>query len=240
MRLTFRNGCGDCPSGCTRGRFWKFKVYYTNCSVKYLGDSSFNIFNAPLTDLSCLRGNIMPLDLISFSASEKNGYPHLNWVSENESHLKSYEVQQSTSYDFRTVGFVTPFNSATRKEYKWSDKEPLTKPARFRLKMIDTDGRYKFSNILQLIPARKISVIISPNPIANKQLNLSFSNTSLGDYVLQFYSSEGKLVFNKKLLVSNNSSHLIILPENIGTGTYVLKISSVNKENVLQQLVFVK
>jgi hypothetical protein len=37
IQLTYSYGCGDCPSGCTMERIWKFKVHSgTDCSVDYL------------------------------------------------------------------------------------------------------------------------------------------------------------------------------------------------------------
>lgn len=37
IELTYRYGCGDCPSGCNLGRKWKFKLYTeTDCSAEYV------------------------------------------------------------------------------------------------------------------------------------------------------------------------------------------------------------
>jgi hypothetical protein len=36
VELIFSLGWGDCPSGCTARRFWKFNIYY-DCSVEYVG-----------------------------------------------------------------------------------------------------------------------------------------------------------------------------------------------------------
>ncbi|MEX1191934.1 MAG: T9SS type A sorting domain-containing protein [Brumimicrobium sp.] len=35
VELTFNYGWGDCPSGCTGNRYWKFNVYY-DCSVEFV------------------------------------------------------------------------------------------------------------------------------------------------------------------------------------------------------------
>ena len=41
ITITYSNNCGDCFAGCTYGRQWSFKVYYSNCSVQYLGATNF-------------------------------------------------------------------------------------------------------------------------------------------------------------------------------------------------------
>jgi hypothetical protein len=37
LNITYKYGCGDCPSGCTLGRIWKFNILSNqNCKVAYL------------------------------------------------------------------------------------------------------------------------------------------------------------------------------------------------------------
>lgn len=45
IQLIYYHGWGDCPSGCTFRRYWKFKVYY-DCSVEFCG--SYNNLNSAL------------------------------------------------------------------------------------------------------------------------------------------------------------------------------------------------
>jgi len=45
IQLVYYYGWGDCPSGCTYRRYWKFKVYY-DCSVEFCG--SYNNLNSAL------------------------------------------------------------------------------------------------------------------------------------------------------------------------------------------------
>ncbi len=43
VELIYSYGWGDCPSGCTSRRFWKFNVY-PDCSVEYLGSYGDPLF----------------------------------------------------------------------------------------------------------------------------------------------------------------------------------------------------
>ena len=50
IKLSYSFGCGDCPSGCTLGRIWNFKVHTGfDCSVDYL---SVGNWGAPIQWLS--------------------------------------------------------------------------------------------------------------------------------------------------------------------------------------------
>jgi hypothetical protein len=58
VELIYSLGWGDCPSGCTERRFWKFHVYY-DCSVEYIGSYGSPLSN-PVSEIYNDRIKIYP------------------------------------------------------------------------------------------------------------------------------------------------------------------------------------
>ncbi len=107
---------------------------------------------------------------------------------------------------------------------------------------MNKDGSFIYSKTILVKPGKhQPGMVVAPNPVINKQLNVYTNNIVPGGYWLQLFSVEGKILFSKKFSVSNGSSTLIVeLPTTISKGNYVVKVLSVNDTNVLQQLVFVE
>ena len=143
LQLTYRNGCGDCPAGCTWATMWFFKVFYSNCSVQYLG-------RTPLVDGEtayqrvCSRGTVMPLKLTSFKAFSDKENVRLVWETQSEQNTSHFLLQRSENgVTFPNIDEITAAgNSSGTRLYSTVDYAPFAKNKMlyYRLKMIDKDG----------------------------------------------------------------------------------------------------
>ncbi len=76
VELIYSLGGGDCPSGCTKRRYWKFNVYF-DCTVQYVGSYGSPLYppaNAGL-DRSICPGDSTSLGSISCSGCSYYWYP---------------------------------------------------------------------------------------------------------------------------------------------------------------------
>ncbi len=243
MKLIYRNGCGDCPAGCTHGRFWKFKIFYSNFTVQYLGDSSFNIYNNPIPDLSCLRENLYPVHLLSFTAKLQGKHTHLNWTVEAEQSFDRYEVERSSNgKDFSKIGSLKAVNA---KEYNYTDIASLDKPSPletagvrsfYRLKMLDKDSKFTYSKIVSVKLSSVNSFIIVPNP-ATSNFQLLMDKTITGNVSMHITDMAGKVLFQKVYDVTGSTIN-ISTGKLIG-GIYIVKLQY-NGETYFQHLIVAK
>ena len=103
IRLLYSHGWGDCPSGCMYRRYWEFKVYLDECSVKFVtsyGDditsmtdnqtASKKLFPNPFTDVIQVEGINKDFDYMIFNNTGQQvlkGYSsdqkikNLDWMS---------------------------------------------------------------------------------------------------------------------------------------------------------------
>ena len=104
----------------------------------------------------------LPVELTSFSASVNGDASTssativlLNWTTATEVNNYGFEVQRTSfplsPHVWETLGFLNGHgNSNSPKDYSFVDANPLSGTACYRLKQIDNNGRFKYSDIVVL------------------------------------------------------------------------------------------
>lgn len=142
----------------------------------------------------------IPVELYSFLAYFENDKVILKWQTASEVNNEGFEILKSVSdnnleSDWETIGFVEgKGNSTELVEYSFVDKENSSGKFWYRLKQIDFDGNYKFSDkILVDIPIPKNSVLMQnyPNPF-NAITNISWQASVHGLTRLRIFNSLGQ------------------------------------------------
>lgn len=220
--LRYRNGCGDCPAGCTYTTLWTFKVFTnTTCQVQYLG-------RLPVADGEtafqrvCSRGIVLPLSFLSTKGFIKNNIATIDWKITSEENLTVYDIERSEDgIHFTTVGSVhVQTNSTNIKSYSWTDNKPLTATTFYRIKSIGIAG-IQLSNIIQLSADKAIpQLLIYPNPVTNNSLILQTRNAT-GRYIVNIYNTGSRKIYCQSVTVA--SAYLfatIQLPAGLPKGNY--------------------
>lgn len=236
--LTFRNACGDCPSGCTYGRQWRFKVNsFIDCSVTFLGGNDWGV--APNNVFVCERnGNpVMPVVFTKFAGGRKNDETWLSWEVATEDGIERYIIEESTDgasfYPTGSVAATVP--GAGTKTYSYTRSGGPT-GLFYRIRAVEKDGRNTFSKIIKLnegsVPMPAFSVY--PNPVLGDRFVIRSRSTSQADYELRVLAADGRIVYSqtRKYFLSSGTAE-ISLPPGIANGVYVVTISSA--EGLLHQ-----
>ena len=95
-----------------------------------------------------------PVELTSFSAKAKNGIIKLNWATATEVNNYGFQVErqkEKVKSEWKKIGFVEGHgNSNSPKEYSFTDENPLIGNLKYRLKQIDIDGNFEYSEIVEI------------------------------------------------------------------------------------------
>lgn len=112
---------------------------------------------------------ILPVRLISFSAQAENNEVKLQWASADERNFKGYSVERSSNAgEWNEIGFVSAkVNGAANAEYAFYDRQPLSGTGYYRLKLVDQDGSFTYSEIRKVTFMGNVSVSVYPNPSRN-------------------------------------------------------------------------
>jgi photosystem II stability/assembly factor-like uncharacterized protein len=97
-------------------------------------------------------GPLLPVELTSFTAASQNHQVALNWATASELNNSGFEIQRkSNNSDFITVGFVKGIGTSTNQnEYSYLDKNLSDGIYSYRLKQVDFNGSFEYSNAIEV------------------------------------------------------------------------------------------
>jgi hypothetical protein len=108
----------------------------------------------------------LPLTFLYFSAQKQNQQVLLQWQTVNEINTLHFEIERSSDGRiFERTGIVAAGNISGSHVYSFTDNSTWVSGTRFyRLKIVDIDGRFKYSNIIKLSLDADTPLTIFPNP----------------------------------------------------------------------------
>lgn len=185
------------------------------------------------TTISFCAISTLPVDLVSFTGSLQNNATLLNWETENQVNFDRFEVERSNgnSNNFSSKALVfAQSNNASRSKYQYKDDLAVADGNVFyyRLKMIDMDGTFKYSDVIMIRRDQKsvTGITISPNPVYTGGLVTIRLNTDKRKTVdINVYDLSGKVVLQQKNQLNEgvNSIPLNKL-NNLHSGIYTIQV----------------
>ncbi len=125
--------------------------------------------------VTCNTTIVTPVTLINFTAVKNKTVSKLDWSTSSETNSKVYMIERSEDgrNNFLTLGSVDAAGySLAKRSYTFTDKKPITGGNYYRLKIIDIDGKYKYSQIRYVDFSEHGDIVsIFPNP-ANTTINI--------------------------------------------------------------------
>lgn len=132
------------------------KESYTNDITILFSSSSSGSFPYKVEGFYSSDG-ALPVELASFTGKIINGKVNLIWRTETEVDNYGFEIQRSAegirnSEDWEIIGFVEGHgNSNSPKNYSFQDNPfPRASSLYYRLKQIDTDGQFEYSESIEV------------------------------------------------------------------------------------------
>jgi len=142
--------------------------------------------------------NPLPVELSSFTAYAKGFRVSINWTTATEVSNHGFDVEcRLNGNEWTTIGFVKGNgNSNSPKAYSFVDAKSKSGKAEYRLKQIDNDGKFKYSNTIEVsinTPTKFELYQNYPNPF-NPGTTISFSLPADSRVDMAIYDVLGKKV----------------------------------------------
>ena len=117
-----------------------------------ISDGACPIENMATRSLYLGSCNLLPVELVSFSAVEERDDVLTEWTTASEQGTDHFTVERSTdAFLFHGIGSVAAIgNSAQTQQYAFKDEAPLDGVSYYRLRGTDTDGTHHFSEIVAI------------------------------------------------------------------------------------------
>jgi hypothetical protein len=191
-------------------------------------------------------GSPLPVELVSFTAAVNGDRVTLQWSTATEVNNYGFEIERDNRQKsignnaWQKIGFVQGYgNSNSPKEYSFTDLPNGGTHFNYRLKQIDTDGKYQYSKIEEVefgVPIEYELKQNFPNPF-NPQTKIAYHLPVDGFVTLKVFDALGREAVS---LVNENkkagSYEVELDGSRLASGVYICKMSSANYSSVIKML----
>ena len=176
-------------------------------------------------------GSPLPVTLIDFKGNYRNQNTTLSWETENMQNFSHFEVERATTANnFITIGTLNQKGDGmSRTKYQYLDNLNglNNKVFYYRLKMVDMDGQFKYSNIIVIRKEQTgtDNMIIYPNPLTfGVKATVSFTASANKTVNFSVIDMSGKVVLTQQSNVSQgNNSVTIKSADALQPGIYIIR-----------------
>lgn len=172
----------------------------------------------------------LPVDLINFYAKAYDKSVLLSWETLTELNNEMFIIERADDNGlFVNIGEVKGKGNATSKTvYNYKDINPLKGNNYYRLKQVDANGTYKFSEVRVLnFNINSSNIIIYPNPVTDV---INFTNSDMIKTV-NIYDTSGNLKPTSSQQVSS-----IPVSQTLNQGLYVIQLKLTNGETKTEMI----
>lgn len=171
------------------------------------------------------NSNILPLTLLSFTGESLGKKIMLNWKAANQTDVSYYAIERSfTATGFTEIGRVSSNRSNPYiQQYQFTDAGFNTGKNFYRLKMVDKNGHYTYSNIILINPLATVSLKAYPNPVMD---NLIIEGLNMGESVITITDETGRTLQHSTV----KGESAIYNISSLASGVYFVTISTGNQK----------
>jgi hypothetical protein len=202
-----------------------------NSSTYYIEWDGWNEANIPY--LEVMYNFIVPVELTSFTAQASDENVQLNWSTATETNNQGFDIERKAgTSNFEKIGYVAGFGTTTEpKSYSFTDANVNVGEYTYRLKQIDFDGTYEYSDEVNIDVNAPIEYALEqnyPNPF-NPSTTIKYSIPEDGSVKLAVYNMLGEQVVS--LIETNQKAgryEISFNAENLASGVYIYRLEASN------------
>lgn len=221
-------GCADNATAGTAGM-----ASYGNGSGITTFSQLVTVNNGTASDL--------PVELLSFEVERTSiSQVNLTWSTATETNNKGFEIQRlfENQTNFETIGWVAGKGTTlTTSFYTTTDENGYEGKTYYRLKQIDFDGTFTYSDIRSVDGLANTSggIDIYPNP-TNDELNIRIKG-STGTAQVQVFNSQGASIYQKQAIINQSGLTTLYNLKALAKGVYVVQLTTIEGEVYTQKFI---
>ena len=154
------------------------------------------------TDLA----NPLPVELVSFTGKEQNGLVKLSWVTASELNNDYFIVEHSVDgRSFEEIAEVEGAGTTQEKQsYSFLHRRPVYPSNYYRLKQVDFDGVYEYSDIIlvslnPMMEEKELDFVLYPNPTSSNAVNIRLNQVDFAEpLVIEVINLNGKRIYTRR------------------------------------------
>jgi hypothetical protein len=222
-------------------------AYYTKISAYVAGSNvELTLIVPTLGTFSNLLGNApLPIEINSFNSNVTERQVNLSWTTKTEQNSSRFEIERSivnangATGVWAAVGVVPASGSSNSpKKYSFTEKDLQAGKQQYRLKLVDNNGSFKYSSVIETEIAIPKNFEVSqnyPNPF-NPSTRINYSLPFDSRVTVEVFNITGASIgqiLNQEqsagyYSVNFNSSGLY---KSIASGVYIYRVTAADKSS---------
>ena len=184
----------------------------------------------------------LPVKMIYFDAAKQgNDRSLLTWATATEVDNDHFEIERSADAQQWDKSGEIKGNGTTSSQmnYSFIDEHPMSGVNYYRLKQVDVDGKYDYTNIAEVrfdnITPSEASLSIYPNP-ASKTGNVFIRLTNSSDMIrhITVTNAVGEVVYNTD---TDNNMNYSLSDHRLPEGLYIITVHTAGNGLVTSKLI---
>ncbi len=152
----------------------------------------------------------LPVSVEKFVVTQDKCRAHVLWTVSNEINFSHYEVERKAQHiQFAKIASVSSKYVNEMVTYTYDDEGLPEGQFEYRLKMIDKDGQYLYSNTQAIkTTCADEGIAVYPNPVQNN-LYIAIKSAITQGYTVRIYNVMGKVIYEATMEVRENEKKVI-------------------------------
>ncbi len=180
---------------------------------------------------------VIPVELTSFAANVNENNVTLNWTTATEINNQGFDVERNSGNGFEKIGFVAGFGTSTEiHSYSYSDNSLQEGTYTYRLKQVDYDGTFEYSDVVEVdVLAPDVFALEQnyPNPF-NPSTKINFSlavDSKVSLKVFDVLGQEVATLISSDLVAGSHNVDFSAASMNSGVYFYRIEATGIDGTN---------
>ena len=169
----------------------------------------------------------LPVEFQYFRATPHAAEVKLEWATATESNNKGFEVQHSQdARTWKALDFVEGVGTTVQTQrYGYWHESPANGYNYYRLKQLDYDGAFEFSDIVEVRSKKKENIRAYPNPV-REQVNIILPATNNGAETVEvrWIDVLGRSLQQQMPAATDGQQLVLPVPTDLPNGLYLLQL----------------
>jgi len=192
-------------------------------------------------DDACLT-SVVPVEFGKIEARKAGDAIEVSWTTLSEINNQQFEIERSyDGIDFMYTDYVNGAgNSNIETSYSFSDEnfEAKERVVYYRIKQVDFDGNFAYSNILS-VRNESTATVISKFGYDDVALKIEIDATADGTSEVLLSDMQGRTVYNASHYFNEGINNFEIIKSELSGGLYVISVRT-EGQDILTRKVFIQ
>ena len=175
----------------------------------------------------------LPVKLSGFNGVYHNQHTLLNWATESETNFDHFEIERSTDgTSYSSVAIEVAKNSVSKANYQVNDdlSSAIATVFYYRLKMVDKDGKFAYSQVVMIKKDSKTisGISINPNPVSGGVATVRMTAASHGSVEIRIMDISGRVMIKQIQNVYEGNNAITLNVQQLLPGIYTMQMADGN------------